>query len=89
MHLTIAIPTYNRCDYLKKNIEVFDSMRRPPGLNVSLSISNSASIDETENYLSGLEMKRNDLQLFNQVTDWNGGNFGYLSQTIPKNVDWV
>ena len=54
----IAIPTYNRCKYLKNNIHFFDQQRRPDNVRVSLAISNSASVDETEQYLSELQSSR-------------------------------
>ena len=89
MHLTIAIPTYNRCEYLKKNIESFDKVRRPNGIKLSLTISNSASEDSTEAYLEKISKERQDIFLFNKRMEWNGGNYGYLSNTIPDDVDWV
>ena len=58
MHLTIAIPTYNRCEYLKKNIESFDKVRRPNGIKLSLTISNSASEDSTEAYLEKISKRK-------------------------------
>ena len=30
-----------------------------------------------------------DLHIFNQKTDWTGGNYGYLADTVPEDVDWV
>ena len=89
MHLTIAIPTYNRCEYLKKNIESFDKVRRPNGIKLSLSISNSASEDSTETYLEKISKERQDIFLFNKRMEWNGGNYGYLSNIIPDDADWV
>ena len=89
MHLTIAIPTYNRCEYLKKNIEYFDKVRRPDGIKLSLTISNSASEDSTEAYLEKISKERQDIFLFNKRMEWNGGNYGYLSNTIPDDADWV
>ena len=89
MHLTIAIPTFNRCDYLRKNIEYFDKVQRPDGVKLSLTISNSASEDGTEEFLKCLQEKRDDLYLFNERTDWIGNNYGCLSDTIPADADWV
>ncbi len=89
MHLTIAIPTYNRCEYLKKNIEYFENINHPDGIKISLSISNSASEDNTETFLEDIRRKREDIFLFNQRTDWNGGNYGYLSSVVPDDADWV
>ena len=76
MHLVIAIPTYNRCNYLKKNIQYFDQQIRPKKVRISLAISNSASVDDTEKYLEELKSKRKDVFTFNEQTGWNGGNYG-------------
>ena len=76
MHLVIAIPTLNRCKYLKNNIHFFDQQRRPANIRVSLAISNSASVDETESFLGELQNSRTDLFLFNKQTGYNGSNYG-------------
>ena len=89
MHLTIAIPTFNRCEYLKKNIEYFDKLARPDDVRISLTISNSASVDSTSDFLQSLQTMRDDLYVFNQMTDWTGGNYGYLAATVPEDADWV
>ena len=89
MHLVIAIPTLNRCKYLKNNIHFFDQQRRPANIRVSLAISNSASVDGTESFLSELQNSRTDLFLFNRQTGYNGSNYGYLCTAIPDDADWV
>ncbi len=89
MHLTIAIPTFNRCNYLKKNIEYFDKLLRPDDVRISLTISNSASVDNTSEFLQSLQTMRDDLNIFNRKTDWTGGNYGYLADTVPGDADWV
>ena len=89
MHLTIAIPTFNRCEYLKKNIDYFDKLLKPTDVRISLTISNSASVDGTADFLHCLHTRRSDLHIFNQKTDWTGGNYGYLADTVPEDVDWV
>ena len=89
MHLTIAIPTFNRCEYLKKNIDYFDKLLKPTDVRISLTISNSASVDGTADFLHCLQTRRSDLHIFNQKTDWTGGNYGYLADTVPEDVDWV
>ena len=85
----IAIPTYNRCKYLKNNIHFFDQQQRPDNVRVSLAISNSASVDETEQYLSELQSSRKDFFLFNEQTGYNRSNYGYLCTAIPDDADWV
>ena len=86
MHLVIAIPTLNRCKYLKNNIHFFDQQRRPENIRVSLAISNSASVDGTESFLSELQNSRTDLFLFNRQTGYNGSNYGYLCTAIPMTL---
>ena len=86
MHLVIAIPTLNRCKYLKNNIHFFDQQRRPANIRVSLAISNSASVDGTESFLSELQNSRTDLFLFNRQTGYNGSNYGYLCTAIPMTL---
>ena len=58
MHLTIAIPTFNRCEYLKKNIDYFDKLLKPTDVRISLTISNSASVDGTADFLHCLQTRR-------------------------------
>ena len=70
MHLTIAIPTYNRCEYLRKNIEYFDKVRRPDGIKLSLTISNSASEDVPR--LIWKKLVKKDKTSFFLISVWNG-----------------
>ena len=89
MHLVVAIPTFNRCNYLKKNIYYFDQQNRPKNVKISLAISNSASTDDTETFLRDLNNSRRDVSVFNKLTEWSGGNYGYLCQALPMDADWV
>ena len=29
------------------------------------------------------------MSVFNKLTDWSGGNYGYLCQALPMDADWV
>ena len=89
MHLVVAIPTYNRCNYLRKNIQFFDQQKLPENAQISLAISNSASTDETEAFLRDFSSSRQDVSVFNRLTDWSGGNYGYLCEALPEDADWV
>ncbi len=89
MHVVVAIPTYNRCSYLKTNIEYFDKQVVSQDVKLSLAISNSASIDGTEDFLNGLVAERDNLSIYNKLRDWNGYNYGCLLEAIPKDADWV
>ena len=89
IHLAIAIPTLNRQQYLEKNISFIDKQILPEKIRLSICISNSASTDDTETYLSKLRDTRDDIFLFNEQTGWTGGNYGHLIMALPKNADWV
>ena len=89
MKIVIAIPTFNRCEKLKRSIESIDKQIIPNGVELSLAISNSASTDSTQKFLRELSAHRSNTFLFNQQTDWTGGNYGYLESIIPEQADWV
>ena len=89
MKIVIAIPTFNRCEKLKRSIESIDKQIIPDGVELSLAISNSASTDSTQQFLTELSAHRDNTFLFNQQTDWTGGNYGYLESVIPEQTDWV
>jgi glycosyltransferase involved in cell wall biosynthesis len=89
MKLVIAIPTFNRCEKLRRNIESIDRQIIPDGVELSLAISNSASTDSTQHFLRELSAHRSNICLFNQQTGWTGGNYGYLETIIPEQADWV
>ena len=89
MKIVIAIPTFNRCQRLKCNIESIDKQIIPDGVELSLAISNSASTDGTKEFLRELSARRSNTFLFNQQTQWTGGNYGYLESIIPEQADWV
>ena len=89
MKIVIAIPTFNRCQKLKRNIDSIDKQIIPDGVELSLAISNSASTDSTREFLIELSARRSNTFLFNQQTEWTGGNYGYLESIIPEQADWV
>lgn len=89
MHIVVAIPTYNRCSYLKTNIEYFKKQVVSEGVRLSIAISNSASTDGTSDYLSEISSIMDDLSTYNELRDWNGYNYGCLLETIPDDADWV
>lgn len=89
MHLVIAIPTFNRHQNLKRNIQSITDQTIPDGIKISIAISNSASTDDTDKYLWELSTKNNNIVIFNRQTGWTGGNYGHLASIIPKDADWV
>ena len=89
MHLVIAIPTLNRHQNLRRNIQSIKNQIIPDGIKLSLAISNSASTDDTGEYLRELSAKNDNIIIFNQQTGWTGGNYGHLASIIPEDADWV
>ena len=89
MKIVIAIPTFNRCEKLRRNIESIDNQIVPEEIKLSLAISNSASTDDTSQFLKELSSNRDDMSIFNQQTGWTGGNYGYLASIIPEDAAWV
>ena len=89
MHLVIAIPTFNRHQNLRRNIQSIKNQIIPDGIKLSLAISNSASTDDTGEYLRELSAKNDNIIIFNQQTGWTGGNYGHLASIIPEDADWV
>lgn len=78
--LTILIPTYNRSDFLYKNVTSLFEMIREKSLEqcIIISISNNASTDNTKEILRKLEREAGNVQL--QVNH-NENNIG-----ISKNL---
>lgn len=89
MKIVIAIPTLNRCEKLKRNIDSIYEQVIPDGVELNLAISNSASTDNTEQFLRELSSRHIKTSIFNQQTRWTGGNYGYLASIIPEDADWV
>jgi len=89
MKLAIAIPTYNRVDKLKKNIESIDAQVVSTGVEVSLVVANTYSNDETQAYLETLKINRDNFFCYNQKESSKYCNLGKLAATIPTGVDWV
>ena len=73
----------------EKKYSIFDQQKLPENAQISLAISNSASTDETEAFLKDFSSSRQDVSVFNKLTDWSGGNYGYLCEALPEDADWV
>jgi len=89
LELAVAIPTYNRLVNLQECIKKFDSQVVPDYVNLSLVISNSASIDGTRQYLSNFASSRENTYIFNEILDWENGNYGGILEALPNKIDWV
>lgn len=73
--LTIAIPTYNRLPFLKENLEILLPQLAEAG-NVELIVSDNASEDGTESYMTELQSRSaRTIQYFrNTVNEGADGN---------------
>ena len=89
LELAVAIPTYNRLVNLQVCIKKFDIQLVPDYVNLSLVISNSASTDGTSDYLSKLARARENMYIFNEILDWENGNYGGILEALPNKIDWV
>ena len=89
MHVVVAIPTFNRCSYLKTNIEHFKKQVVSDDIRLSLAVSNSASSDGTSDFLKNLVNEGGDVSVYNKKRDWHGYNYGCLLEALPDDADWV
>ena len=89
MHITVAIPTFNRVEQLKKCIDSITSQVIDSDIQLSITISNTASSDGTHYYLSNLKGPEGQYFITNQVGTDTHCNMGSLATTIPPHADWV
>ena len=89
MHITVAIPTFNRVEQLKKCLESITTQSLDSDIQLSIAISNTASSDGTYSYLSNLEGTDGRYFITNQLGTDTQCNMGSLAATIPPNTDWV
>jgi glycosyltransferase involved in cell wall biosynthesis len=89
LHIAIAIPTFNRLSYLKKNIGAILAQTIKPSITLSIVIANTASSDGTDEFLVFLQNKYANVFCYNQKTKGENENLKFLSEAIPNDVDWV
>lgn len=89
MHIVIAIPTFNRFEYLKKNISIILKQNLNSKIKLSICISNTASTDSTEEYLNSLYKDNKNIFIINKQINNEYENLGNLASIIPNNADWV
>lgn len=89
MHITIAIPTFNRVEKLKRCIESILSQSHDDDIQLSIAISNTASSDDTYSYLSSLDELGDRFFITNEIGADTQRNLGSLAKTIPSHSDWV
>lgn len=91
INFTIAIPTFNSIESLKKNINSVLNQNISSSINLTIAISNIASNDGTFEYLETLKKKEN-FNIHNtrfDKTDSQSLNLYCLGNMIPNNSDWV
>ena len=89
MHITVAIPTFNRVDKLNKCLESITSQSLDSDVQLSIAISNTASSDDTFSYLSNLERSDGQYFITNRIDSDTHCNMGSIANTIPQHSDWV
>ena len=89
MHITVAIPTFNRVEQLKKCVESIVSQSPDDNFQLSIAISNTASSDGTHSYLSDLKESGDRFFITNEIGTDTLRNLGSLAETIPSHSDWV
>jgi glycosyltransferase involved in cell wall biosynthesis len=98
--LTIGIPTWNRAQYLKDNIQqILQEMEKYPQLSIEILVSDNASADETQTYCKALSEKysffsywRNATNIgananFQQVLEYAQGTYVWLLGDDDKIVE--
>ena len=78
LHIAIAIPTFNRLSYLKKNISAILAQNIKPSITLSIVIANTASSDGTDEFLVFLQNKYANVFCYNQKTKGEKELFGCL-----------
>jgi glycosyltransferase involved in cell wall biosynthesis len=89
MHITVAIPTFNRVEKLKRCVESISSQSLDNDIQLSIAISNTASSDDTYSYLSNLKGLGDRFVITNEIGADTQRNLGSLAKTIPSTSDWV
>lgn len=88
---TVAIPTFNSLENLKKAIDSVMNQNIPSNIELTISISNIASNDGTYDYLELLKKKKN-FNIHNSrldKTDSQSLNLYSLGNMIPNDSEWV
>ena len=89
LHIAVAIPTFNRLDYLKKSVGSILAQKIDTKVTLSVVIANTASFDGTSQFLDSLSQKHPNVYCYNEKKIGETQNLRFLSETIPKDVDWV
>ncbi len=88
MKITALVVTYNRVDWLKKNVSAILNQTRKPDEFV---IVNNASTDSTQEFLEELQSKEKRV-VIKKLKENLGGSGGFsigLKESIDHGADWV
>ena len=90
MKIAIAIPTFNRVEYLRKAVQSVLDQVHDHGVELYIVISNIASTDGTGDYLDQLNKDQENVIVYNQPEDNRiYPNPYFLASVIPEDIDWV
>jgi len=90
MKIAIAIPTFNRVEYLRKAVQSVLDQVHDHGVELYIVISNIASTDGTGDYLDQLNKDQENVIVYNQPEDNRiYPNAYFLASVIPEDIDWV
>lgn len=73
--ISICIPTYNRCEYLKKSLESIVSQPEFTVENFEIVISDNCSTDDTFNVVQSFSQKFQNINYHKNETNINDKNF--------------
>jgi len=80
---TIIIPTWNRCDFLKKNLELMLPFVESFKEKVRVFVSDNASDDDTPKVVDALKNKYEDILLYQRQPE-NIGSFANFLDSVQK-----
>ncbi|MBC8244046.1 MAG: glycosyltransferase [Verrucomicrobia bacterium] len=90
MKIAIAIPTFNRVEYLKNAVQSVLDQSQEEDIDLYIVISNIASTDGTTAYLEQLNKDHETVIIYNQPEDNRiYPNPYFLASVIPEDIDWV
>ncbi|MBC8244045.1 MAG: glycosyltransferase family 2 protein [Verrucomicrobia bacterium] len=90
MKIAVAIPTFNRVEYLRKAVQSVLDQVHDHGVELYTVISNIASTDGTGDYLDQLNKDHENVIVYNQPEDNRKfPNPYFLASVIPDDIDWV
>lgn len=90
LHIAVSIPTFNRVNELKKNIDHLLRQTLPDECQLSILVANTAgSTDGTAEYLEDLAATHPNVVCYNKQAETVLENLKHLTMIMPEDVDWV